>query len=76
MNSFISSQLNLQILVTEIYKVINNLSSILMKDIFRVKNIKYDLRSRVNFTSHNVRSVHCGTETISLPGSTNLGPST
>ena len=57
---------NLQILVTEIYKVINNLSPILMKDVFRVRNIKYDLRSRVNFTPHNVRCVHCGTETFSF----------
>ena len=39
-----------------------------MKDIFTVKNIKYDLRSKVNFTSHNVRNVHCGTETISFLG--------
>ena len=59
---------NLQILVTEIYKVINNLSPILMKEVFTIKDINYNLRSDVNFTSHNIRSVHYGTETISFLG--------
>ena len=37
---------SLHILVTEIYKVINNISPFLMKDVFRVKYIKYDQRSK------------------------------
>ena len=59
---------NLQILATEIYKVINNHSPILMKDVFKVKDVNYNFRSDVNFTSYNVRSVHYGTETISFLG--------
>ena len=49
---------NPHILATEIYKVINNLSPILMKDVFAVKDVSYNFRSDVKFTSHNVRSVH------------------
>ena len=59
---------NLQILATEIYKVINNLSPLLMKEIFPIKDTKYNLRNENTFISRNVRSVHHGTETITFLG--------
>ena len=59
---------NLQILATEIYKVINNLSQLLMKEIFPIKDTKYNLRNENIFISRNIRSVHYGTETITFLG--------
>ena len=61
---------NLQILATKIYKVINNLSPLLMKEIFPIKDTKYNLRNENTFISQNVRSVHYSTETISFLGPT------
>ena len=59
---------NLQILATEIYKSINNFSPLLMKEIFPIKDTKYNLRNENTFISRNVRSVQYGTETITFLG--------
>ena len=59
---------NLQILVTEIYKVKNNLSSTIMSNIFQENNTAYDLRNKREFKTGNVRTVLSGTETISYRG--------
>ena len=47
-NSFTIHDRNLQVLVTEIYKVINNISPVTTKSIFKIKNTPYNLRSGVN----------------------------
>ena len=56
---------NWQILVTEMYKVKNNLSSTIMSNIFQENNTAYDLRNKREFKTGNVRTVLSGTETIS-----------
>ena len=48
---------NLQKLAVEIYKVKNNLSPTLMKDIFPERDNPYNLRSLNPFQSTNVKSV-------------------
>ena len=59
---------NLQILVTEMYKVKNNLSSTIMSNIFPENNTVYDLRYKREFKTGNVRTILNGTETISYRG--------
>ena len=51
--------------VVEIYKALHNLSSSLMKDLFQIKNTKYDLCKGNTFISRNVKTVYYGTESIS-----------
>ena len=65
-NSFTIHHRNLQKLVTEIYKVINNLSPPLMKQIFMDTTNTYNLRNKNPFLSRNVNSVKNGTETVSF----------
>ena len=50
-------QKNLQVLVTEIFKVKNNLAPDIMKDVFELKEPPYNLRSEPNhFTCRNVKA--------------------
>ena len=56
-NSFTIHDRNLQVLATEIYKVINNISPAITKSIFKIKNTPYNLRSRVNLCTNNVKTV-------------------
>ena len=58
----------MQKLVTEMYKVKNNLSSTIMNKIFQENTNVYDLRTKREFKTHNVRTVLNGTETISYRG--------
>ena len=52
-------QKNLQVLVTEIFKVKNNLAPDIMKDLFELKEPPYNLRSESNhFTRQNVRTTY------------------
>ena len=52
---------NLQILVTEIFKVKNNLAHDIMKDVFELKEPPYNLRSESNhFTRQNVKTIYYG----------------
>ena len=67
-NSFSIHHRNLQKLATEIYKVKNNLSPTLMKDIFPERVIPYDLRNMNPFKTSNVKTVYNGTETLSYRG--------
>ena len=54
-------QKNLQVLVTEIFKVTNNLAPDIMKDVFELKEPTYNLRSESNhFTCRNVRTNYYG----------------
>ena len=52
-------QKNLQVLVTEIFKVKNDLASDIMKDGFELKELPYNLRSESNhFTHRNVKTTY------------------
>ena len=59
---------NLQSLAIEVYKTINNLSHVIMKGIFDVKNIPYNLRSTSILCTRNVRTVKNGFNTLSFRG--------
>ena len=52
---------NLQALVTEIFKVKNDLARDIMKDVFELKEPPYNLRSESNhFTRRNVKTTYYG----------------
>ena len=58
---------NLQVLATLLYKVINNLTPEIIKEIFPIRpEYRYNLRSVSNFQTRNVRTVRYGTETLSF----------
>ena len=50
------------------YKIINNESPLIMKQVFSSTNNPYNLRNNNPFTSTNVHSVYYGTETDSYRG--------
>ena len=52
---------NLQILVTEVFKVKNNLDPDIMKNVFELKESPYNLRLESNhFTCQNVKTTYYG----------------
>ena len=54
-------QKNLQVLVTEIFKVKNNLAPDIMKDVFELKEPPYNLRSESNHSARrNVKTTYYG----------------
>ena len=54
-------QKNLQILVTEIFKIKNDLAPDIMKNVFELKKSPYNLRSESNhFTRRNVKTSYYG----------------
>ena len=59
---------NIHSLVTELYKVKNQISPKLMTDIFKLRNVSYDLRNNSNFEARNVKTVRYGTESITYLG--------
>ena len=59
---------NLQKLATEMYKVKNGISPVMMTCIFNEVHNKYNLRNNRIWSTHNVRTVNCGTETLSFRG--------
>ena len=66
-NSVTVHERNIQALAVELFKVLNGLSPKIMYEIFSIKeNIEHC--SRFPFTTSNVRTVACGTETISFLG--------
>ena len=60
---------NLQFLATEIYKALHNLSSVLMSELFQLKDIRYNLRQGKTLVTNNIKTAKYGSETIS-----NLAP--
>ena len=57
---------NIQILATELYKIVNGLSHDIMKDIFPLNNkLPYNTRNRRTFHSRPIRSVTYGSEALS-----------
>ena len=67
-NSFTIHDRNLQRLATEMYKIINENSPSIMKEIFPMSSNPYDLRNKNPFQTHNVNSVYNGTETLAYRG--------
>ena len=60
-NSATVHQKNLQVLVTEIYKVKIAIAPEIMKDIFELQNSSYNLRSSCNqFRRENINAIHYG----------------
>ena len=65
--SFTIHHRNIQTLAIEIYKVINNISPEIMKEIFVLKS-KCMYNTREIFVTHNVCTEHYGKETLSYLG--------
>ena len=64
-HSVIVHHKNLQALVTEIFKVKNDLAPDIMKDVFELKEPPYNLRSESNhFTRPNVKTTYYGLSSI------------
>ena len=59
---------NLQVLVTEIFKVKMGVSPVIMNEIFKIRNCNYKTRNFSAFQSECVKRVHYGTETVSFLG--------
>ena len=51
---------NIQSLAIERLKIKNNLSVIIMNNIFKPRAVSYNLRSQIDFTTSNVNSEHFG----------------
>ena len=69
-DNFVSVHMkNLQYLATEIFKVKNGLSPIIMNDVFNFQeNENYSLRSGIHLASRDTHTAHFGTDTISSSG--------
>ena len=68
-NSVTVHQKNLQVLVTEIYKVKNGIAPEIMKDIFELQGPLYNLRSSCNqFRRGNIKAVHYGLQSVRYLG--------
>ena len=59
---------NLQILMIEMYKTINDLNPSLIKELFCEIESHYNLRNNVEFVQPRVRSVGNGTESVRFKG--------
>ena len=59
---------NLQTLATEMFKISNNLSPDIVKEIFQERFVPYNLRRNNSFTSRQVNSAYHGTESLSFLG--------
>ena len=68
-NSVTVHQKNLQVLVTEIYKVKNGIAPEIMKDIFELQNPSYNLRLSCNqLRRENKKTVHYGLQSVRYLG--------
>ena len=68
-NSVTVHQKNLQVLVTEIYKVKNGIAREIMKENFELQNPSYNLRSSCNhFRRENIKTVHYGLQSVRYLG--------
>ena len=66
-DAFTVHERNIQTLAIEVFKVVQGISPKIMKNVFPIKKeVKYC--SKNIFESHNVKTVHNGTETISYLG--------
>ena len=62
-------QKNLQLLATEMFRTKKELNPNIMEEIFTFKDVDYDLQNNTSLKIGNLKTVHCGTESL-----TNLGP--
>ena len=67
-NSVTIHHKNIQALATEIYKTLNNLNPIFMKEIFSLKTHNYPIRTQ-NLNYLNPRTVSYGVESFGYKGS-------
>ena len=56
---------NLQFSAIEIYKALHNLSSVLMSELFQLKDMRYTLRQGKTLVTNNNRTLKHGSEAIS-----------
>ena len=61
-------QKNVQLLMTEMFKTINNLNPSFMDEIFLKRSVTYNLRNTNTFLHRMVHTINCGTETIRYRG--------
>ena len=59
---------NLQMLATEMFKVYRGMSPPIISELFRRRDISYNLRSNSNFAVPNVKSVFHGSKSITYLG--------
>ena len=59
---------NLQMLATEMYKIVNDIAPVIMRSILPINENKRELRSNNPFLTHNIKSVYNGMETVSFRG--------
>ena len=57
---------NLQVLVTEMFKIHRGLPPEILREIFVPKTISYNLRRNDTFEKHKVHSIYYGTELLSF----------
>ena len=55
---------NIQILATEIYKFLHNLSPKITGEVFKLNDTGYNLRVNASFSSNNIRTVHYELQSI------------
>ena len=68
-HSFKIHKRNIQYLATEAYKVKNDLSPVIINDVFQFgKNSAYELRSGNHLQRTNIQTVHFGSESIKTLG--------
>ena len=67
---------NLQLLATEVYKAVNKIYSLLMSELFQIRNTDYNFRNGSILVSRNVKPVRYDKESISYlaPLLWNLAP--
>ena len=65
--SFTVHQRNIQTLAIEVFKVVNNISPLIMKSVFPLKDTLAHCSKQI-FETRNIRTVHYGLETISVLG--------
>ena len=59
---------NLQVLVSEMFKVKMGVSPVIMNEIFQICNCNYKTRNFSEFQSECIKTVHYGMETVSFLG--------
>ena len=68
-NSVSVHQQNIQVLATELHKIVNGLSPKIMKDVFTFnENTSYNTRNKRKFHQRSKKSVTFGSETLSYLG--------
>ena len=64
--SFSVQQRNIQVLATELYKIVNGLSPVIVKEVFPFTvNTSYNTRNNRKFYSRSIKLVTFGSETLS-----------